>query len=201
MIYDYNNALQYLKSSIEKHLSNKGLPELAEIASAPLNDSRFHTYPASGFRRSPSNPSVLLAGHHCYKHGLLVHTAQVLDLSLSAASALKDDTVNAILVLSSVFHDYPKVADYVPVFYGDDLLEVNKTPHYYNIGHIASSVIWFTSEWKQPRTDIYNQVLHCLLSHHGRPEWGSAVTPNTATAYILHNADNMSAKLYGKRIE
>jgi len=37
------------------------------------------------------------------------------------------------------------------------------------------------------------KVAHCILAHHGRPEWGSAITPQTPEALTLHWADCLSA--------
>ena len=36
-------------------------------------------------------------------------------------------------------------------------------------------------------------IQHCFLSHHGKPEWGSAVVPKTIEAYILHTADKFDS--------
>jgi 3'-5' exoribonuclease len=37
-------------------------------------------------------------------------------------------------------------------------------------------------------------VIHCILSHHGRKDWGSPVEPATLEALVLHQADMLSAK-------
>jgi hypothetical protein len=36
---------------------------------------------------------------------------------------------------------------------------------------------------------------HLILSHHGRPEWGSPRTPATPEAFALHYADVMDARM------
>ena len=36
---------------------------------------------------------------------------------------------------------------------------------------------------------------HIILAHHGIPEFGSAITPKTMEAEVVHMADNLSAKL------
>jgi 3'-5' exoribonuclease len=40
-----------------------------------------------------------------------------------------------------------------------------------------------------------NNVLHNILAHHGQRAWGSPVAPATKEAWILHLADNLSARL------
>jgi 3'-5' exoribonuclease len=42
-----------------------------------------------------------------------------------------------------------------------------------------------------------NLLLHMVLSHHGRLEWGAPVTPMILEAEVVHWADNASAKTAG----
>jgi 3'-5' exoribonuclease len=41
-----------------------------------------------------------------------------------------------------------------------------------------------------------NVLLHVILSHHGRREWGAPVLPRTPEALLLHYCDVMSASLH-----
>jgi len=45
--------------------------------------------------------------------------------------------------------------------------------------------------------ELSNQILHMILSHHGKVSngWGSPVDPKTPEAMSLHYADNMDAKV------
>ena len=43
--------------------------------------------------------------------------------------------------------------------------------------------------------DKENHILHLILSHHGRKEWGVPIEPKTKEAELLHNADLRSAFL------
>ena len=64
------------------------------------------------------------------------------------------------------------------------------------IHHITGSVAEFTAaalKHNVGRATIQD-VQHCIISHHGRKEWGSIKEPQTLEAMILHHADNMSAK-------
>ena len=36
---------------------------------------------------------------------------------------------------------------------------------------------------------------HLILSHHGEPEYGAAVRPTCAEAFLLHNIDVMDARM------
>jgi 3'-5' exoribonuclease len=39
-------------------------------------------------------------------------------------------------------------------------------------------------------------LLHAILAHHGRPEWGATVEPKTAEAWLVHLADQAEARLW-----
>jgi 3'-5' exoribonuclease len=43
--------------------------------------------------------------------------------------------------------------------------------------------------------DKRDHILHLILSHHGRREWGVPVEPKTKEAELLHNADHRSCFL------
>ena len=38
-------------------------------------------------------------------------------------------------------------------------------------------------------------LTHMILSHHGKPEFGSAKVPMTSEAFVLHMLDEMDSKL------
>jgi 3'-5' exoribonuclease len=42
---------------------------------------------------------------------------------------------------------------------------------------------------------LANELIHCILSHHGELEYGSPKKPATAEAMALHFADNTDAKM------
>ena len=73
------------------------------------------------------------------------------------------------------------------------------------VGHISGSLSEFSSIARTCKVskDIVEQVQHCILSHHGRKEWGSPVSPISAEAIILHNSDMISAMCpkYLKKID
>jgi 3'-5' exoribonuclease len=42
---------------------------------------------------------------------------------------------------------------------------------------------------------LANELVHCILAHHGELEYGSPKKPATAEAMALHFADNTDAKM------
>lgn len=140
--------------------------------------------------------------HHFYRGGLLRHTYEVVRLCLSARVTVAHypDKVNETdLFLAALYHDTGKVMDYAPVDVAEQ--EWQYTDHKYLIHHITeSALIWrenlqicgISKEFREAHDE---PVVHAILSHHGRREWGSPVEPRTPVAWILHNCDSMSARL------
>ena len=67
------------------------------------------------------------------------------------------------------------------------------------MGHVVLGALMLDrrldEEAEAPCTETERQILlHLILAHHGRLEWGSPVPPLTLEAEILHWADNASAK-------
>lgn len=203
MITTAEQARQFIQTQVDSFLSHRGQPELAQLALKPLADSRFCTWPAAGMGSDPSTKKTR-RGHHCFPGGLLIHVAQVLDLSLAAAKPLAppDARIFQFIILGVMYHDWAKTLDYEPSFSADGKLitGVKKTWHATHIHHIHTGASWFERDAEElgiHDPELLNNVCHILLSHHGRPEWGSAVQPATPAARIVHAADDLSAKHYG----
>jgi 3'-5' exoribonuclease len=114
-----------------------------------------------------------------------------------------------VLFLGALFHDYGKVRDYEKDLHGDWC----KTQHARRIHHVSRSALWWQKSWDLYQDFYHNgssssagkemqltdeeaeEVLHVILSHHGRREWGSPVAPNSREAWIVHLCDGMSARL------
>lgn len=167
------------------------------IASLVLDDPRFAIWTASG------SPNI----HHYGRGGLLRHTTEVVNLCLlnrSAFVGLGHQIDERALYLAALYHDASKLDDYAwqPVETIHPAHDATpgtwiKTPFHKLIHHVAGSAIRFARAVDQTQTcqDIEQEVTHAILSHHGLPEWGSAVRPRTRIAHILHLCDNMSACL------
>jgi 3'-5' exoribonuclease len=127
--------------------------------------------------------------HHAYAGGLIVHTAEVVEFVV--ANSMGVDL--SVVVVSAIFHDYAKIYDYEECEVSDRHPKGWKTTaSYTRDGHIYMS----NAVWKQ-RTSflppiIRHAISHAILAHHGKIEWGSPFTPQTAEAKLLHQADMFS---------
>jgi len=66
------------------------------------------------------------------------------------------------------------------------------------LGHIAMEAQWIDQAvGKIPAfpEELRLQILHIVLSHHGRLEFGSPVLPKTPEALLVHYLDDLDGKL------
>ena len=177
-------AIQYIKSIAEK----LGQDALA-ISEDLLKDERFAVWSGS------DNPSK----HHYGKAGLVIHTAEVMQLGFSTAEVLSMKLDTKEWFFASLFHDAGKIYDYAPV-HSTNYQQWQGTEHKRLIHHISrSALIWSEYAGKNPKSNTYvayhERVLHAILAHHGQREWGSPVAPKTRIAWLLHLCDNLSARM------
>lgn len=130
--------------------------------------------------------------HHAYEAGLLEHTCKVVKLCRYAAEEIYPGEVDRDLVLAgAILHDVGKVVEL------NSQAEIGYTTEGYLIGHVSLGSGMMRQRAAGipdfPR-DLLLQLDHILLSHHGEREFGSPVTPMTAEAMIVNNADNLDAK-------
>jgi len=179
--------LEYLEGAVNKHLQcNYALIALCQIV---LRNVHFAEAPGG------------VEHHHNYPKGLVEHVGEVMNNAVKLAGG----NPSPVLIVSVIWHDFMKIRDYsinynvvghfcfpkpnVPEF------TLIKEPYRKLINHVSGSFGEFYYEAKTmglPQ-EFIDDVSHCLLSHHGRKEWGSPVEHLTADAFILHTADNMSA--------
>lgn len=135
-----------------------------------------------------------LKRHHNYRGGLAIHTAEVLNNAIALASEIDLEE----LVTAVIWHDYMKIREYaleLSLEGFDKPEKVVSLPYRERICHLPGSAMEFhrLAYGKIPEEQL-ERIEHLLLSHHGRKEWRSPVTPQTAEAHILHTADVMSAE-------
>ena len=170
------NPVKYLKQMVIRHVKDD---KLAIACLHVLNDEAFQEAPAS------SNSTH---EHHCYPGGLPVHTAEVLDIVLGMSHIQGLDI--QVLVVATIFHDYMKVRDY----YRQEDGKYVKRQYAKRIHHIHGSFGEFIRLTEGVNQNLRDEIGHVILSHHGRPEWGSLIEPQSKEAIVFHMADMLSAQ-------
>ena len=129
--------------------------------------------------------------HHSFMGGLPEHTLAV--TRICNLFAAQYPLINRdLMITASLLHDMGKVyelTDFPENDYSDD---GNLMGHIY-IG--ARKIENACEEIPDFPAKLKSELIHCILAHHGKLEFGSPKTPSLIEALALHMADNSDAKL------
>jgi 3'-5' exoribonuclease len=143
------------------------------------------------FIKSFKSHSAAKAVHHSFVGGLLEHTLSVVklcDYFTTSYPILNRD----ILITAALFHDIGKLKE-LSTFPENDYTDDGQLLGHIFIGaNIVSSHIKNMDKFP---AKLENELIHCILAHHGELEYGSPKKPATAEAMALHFADNTDAKM------
>jgi len=183
-LQEIKNDYEFLRMQIMAHLlgRNNTLEDpLAGICKEVISLPEFWQFPAS------------LRYHHAYIGGLLHHTLEVVEFAnnISEIASLVD---RGILLSAAICHDISKIHEYNIYqedgkWYANYKDDVRETTY-----HCKRSAELFEELAIKYKLDAKTTeaIHHCLLSHHGRKEWGIVEEPKTPEAYALHFCDMMS---------
>lgn len=136
--------------------------------------------------------------HHDYDGGLLVHShstailaGQIADHFLNNGKSINRDAV----VAGAFLHDFGKVLCYRKTgsLEPNKIYESTKESRWFHHIPIGFHIVASTAESLGLDRDEYYDILHIILSHHGRLEYHSPVVPKTPEAFIVHKADFLDA--------
>lgn len=141
--------------------------------------------------------------HHVYPTGTFQHTVEVAEIAYSTAVTLERhkscDVAMDLVIAGALLHDLGKYYCYT---YNEGIPEMTNLGK--NLDHIAVGQRVLDSVAMGlgvMTTDWYTDLLHIVLSHHGKLEYGSPVVPNTVEAYIVSQADMTSSQVEAMQSE
>lgn len=143
------------------------------------------------FVKSFKSHSAAKSVHHSFMGGLLEHTLSVVKLCefyCNSYPVLNKD----LLITAALFHDIGKIEE-LSTFPENDYTDDGQL-----LGHIfigANTISSYIKKAPKFPAKLANELIHCILSHHGELEYGSPKKPATAEAMALHFADNTDAKM------
>jgi 3'-5' exoribonuclease len=220
-IETYNNALQLAIERIrpaQPEEAEMALPSL--VAESPLNrdelfdeivrlvqsieDEDYRTLAHlflddAAFCEAFRNATAARTFHHAYLGGLLEHTLSIMQTCDEYAQRHRT-LRRGLLLVGALLHDVGKLEELstgVAFDYTDEGML---------LGHLTQGVLMLEERLRNlpdfPRVKR-NLVMHLILSHHGRREYGSPVLPAIPEAFALHHIDNLDAKVFaaGKAID
>ena len=130
--------------------------------------------------------------HQAYRHGLIEHSLSVAQ-GVSAMAATFPGIDRDVAVAGALLHDIGKIDAYEQTGGAIELSDAGKLHGeiplgYYRVHREIDAIGGFP-------TDLAQAVLHIVLSHHGKLEHGSPVTPCTREATLVHMIDNLGGTL------
>ncbi len=128
--------------------------------------------------------------HHNWVGGLLEHTLQILnycELSWKLFPELSKD----LLIAGSILHDIGKLREL------EVTSRIRGSIEGQLIGHTTLGVMDIMNDLgkSEIEKEIQTKLLHMIVSHLGKAEWGAGKPPMFPEAEVLHHADNMSSRI------
>lgn len=150
-----------------------------------------HFFEDEDFKKKFCFHSAAKSVHHGFVGGLLEHTLSVTDNCDFYAKhypMLNRD----LLITAALFHDIGKLKE-LSIFPENDYTDAGQL-----VGHIvlgAQMVGEAIAGIEDFPEILKNELIHCILAHHGELEYGSPKKPELAEAVALSFADNLDAKM------
>lgn len=162
-----------------------------EIRSASLARIVGLFYDDPGFRRCFEQCPASPGGHHAALGGLLRHTFEVASIGRAIARVAGADP--DLVLAGALLHDIGKVEAYA--WRGPFELTAAGAL----LGHVALGARMLDRRVRESTSPVceppeLDLLLHLVLSHHGKLEFGAAIPPMTLEAEVVHYADDASAK-------
>ena len=146
--------------------------------------------------------------HHSQLGGLCKHTCEVLTMALKIAQEVENNLEDIdldydLIRAAAILHDIGKVKEFsVDAATGKAVYapEAALGTHITTAVRVIDRVVFCmdTEEASYGSDDDTKVQLleHCILSHHGKKEYGSPIEPSIPEAYIVSKADTISADMY-----
>jgi len=137
--------------------------------------------------------------HHAMEGGFLIHNAEMLAMAKSMSeNAFYKHLDFEVIAAAILLHDIGKIGAYRNGMYGtQEEGQILYKDHIKGIDHLPLSYAMFYSMAEKLNfadTELARKISHCILSHHGRQEWGSPVEPQSPEAWFVHLVDMMSSR-------
>ena len=145
----------------------------------------------AAFVKTFKGNSAAKSVHHGFIGGLLEHTVSVAKLCLyycGTYSILNKD----LLITAALLHDIGKTKELSAFPLNDYTDEGQLLGHIYMGAQMINDLAHQIPEFPEV---LKNELIHCILSHHGELEYGSPKKPALVEAVALNLADNTDARM------
>ncbi|MBD3290042.1 HD domain-containing protein [candidate division KSB1 bacterium] len=190
---DNVNPMQFLPESEAdiSELYNELLEWIASINNTHLKKLLENIYNDQEIKKKFIMAPAAKLWHHNYLGGLTEHTVALVKLCHNLQK-LYPQLDRDILIAGAMLHDLGKITELETTGF------INYSTEGRLLGHITISCEIVTDKIKSMKNfpeNLKQQLLHCILSHHGKHEYGSPVVPMTLEALVLNYADELDSKI------
>ena len=137
--------------------------------------------------------------HGCFPGGLAFHALEVRRIALELAKVRGGPRCNLdLLAAGALLHDVGKIDEMEYSVERGQAVHRKDAPLGRLYGHLVSGVLRIQRgalDLGIADEPVVQHLVHLVVSHHGKPEWGSPVPPWSPEARLLHAADDCSAKV------
>lgn len=156
-------------------------PDLKEL----LN-KLFKEEVANSFKKHPAAISI----HHNWVGGLLQHTLEIIE-HCETCCLIHSELDRDLLISGALLHDIGKLEEM------EVTSRIKGSRKGQFIGHITLGAIYVNKKLEESKLDdlFKEKLLHLVLSHQGKLEFGSPKVPMFPEAVALYYADELSSKI------
>jgi 3'-5' exoribonuclease len=159
-------------------------PHLKELLYFFFDDEQM----AEKIKRGPAARNI----HQAYMGGLLEHVWHMARVARAVVREVYPKLDYDMVVTGILLHDLGKLEE----------LEFSPAISYTKLGYLQGHIfigLKMVDEKLRKLPDFPDELRlhleHIILSHHGEKEWGSPILPATPEAMLVHQIDNLDAKL------
>lgn len=178
-----NQNIEEMWNKIVETQDSFANPHLKGLLDAFFEDAAF----VEEFKKIPAAMYI----HHACVGGLLEHTWEVLRCC-EAIADIHPSLDRDLLFTGAILHDIGKMKEYTVG------IRVKQSRKGMLLGHIfigAEVVLEKISELTSFPPILKHKVIHMILSHHGKTEYGAFQEPMIPEAAALHYADLLGSKV------
>lgn len=178
-----NQDIEELWSKIIETKDSFDDPHLKSLLDAFFSDKVF----VRDFKRAPA--AIII--HHACVGGLLEHTCEVLRYCEAVAS-VHPSLDKSLLFTGAILHDIGKIEEY------EVSMSIKQSKKGMLVGHTfigTELILKKISKLPDFPPLLKDKLIHMILSHSGKEEYGAGQEPKLPEAAALYYADEMGAKI------
>ncbi|KAA0003346.1 MAG: HD domain-containing protein [Thermoplasmata archaeon] len=187
--YDIKDFVEVTKKDREEMMME--LMKIIEDIDEPYNKLLHSFFDDDEFVKEFKNTPAAMHRHQNYIGGLLEHTLNVVKICQRIHEVHPKLDYN-LLITGAILHDIGKIKE-MKVSTSIDISEEGML-----LGHIISGVEMLIEKIKELEKfpeRIKLKLIHIILTHHGKLEYGSPKTPQFPEAHAIYFADEIDAKV------